>query len=175
MPNDQLSADLIEAYTIAPTDIILIETLELQHPSFVDDSGDPTSVYIAINSEDVTCTVDGTPRLFVGMAVDFTLPEVKNDEQVEMTVTVDNVGRELMTNIESAIDDGSPITVIYRPYLSTDLTVAQRDPPITMQLADVTADQYRVQGIFRFDELVSRRFPNKVYTLEDFPGLATPS
>lgn len=39
MPDTTLSEALKEAYASAPSDVILLHTLELRHPSFVDEQG----------------------------------------------------------------------------------------------------------------------------------------
>ena len=39
MPNTLLSEALREAYASAPSDVVILHTLELRHPSFLDDDG----------------------------------------------------------------------------------------------------------------------------------------
>ncbi len=44
MPDTTLSEALKEAYASAPSDVILLHTLELRHPSFVDEQGNTLDV-----------------------------------------------------------------------------------------------------------------------------------
>jgi hypothetical protein len=42
MPDPTLSEAIQEAYAHAPSDAIILHTLELRHPDFRDDSGQPS-------------------------------------------------------------------------------------------------------------------------------------
>lgn len=44
MPNDVLQAAIIEAYASSPSDVFIYHTLEIKHPDFVDDNGNPTTI-----------------------------------------------------------------------------------------------------------------------------------
>ena len=46
MTDTTLSQALKEAYASAPSEVILLHTLELRHPSFVDDNGNPTAIRV---------------------------------------------------------------------------------------------------------------------------------
>ena len=51
MPDTTLSEALKEAYASAPSDVVLLHTLELRHPSFVDEQGN--------QRQDYDCADDG--------------------------------------------------------------------------------------------------------------------
>ena len=43
MPDPALSQAIKEAYAAAPSDVVILHTLELRHPAFDDDAGNPTA------------------------------------------------------------------------------------------------------------------------------------
>lgn len=167
-------AALIEAYATVPTNVVSLHTIQLQHPAFFDDNGNPTSIRLVLDNQDFTAALvdGGSPVTFTAMAFEITLPEVKSDEQVQCVLSIDNVSRELMRHIEAAVDDGSPIVLVYRPYVSNDTSKPQMQNPLTMELTDVSVNMMRVTATFKFSELITRKFPRKIYTIEEFPGLA---
>lgn len=174
--NVELSDAIKEAYATAPTDTVIVETIEWLHPSFVDGSGNPASYRIAVNQPDCTCTLEGDapmdggdPVLFTGMAVEYSKPEITPEMDVRSSIVVDNVGGFLLDGIERAADDGSPVTQIYREFLWPALDTVHRK--ITMTLQDVVLDNYRVKGTLVFRGMASRKF-GIPYTLEKFPGIA---
>ena len=42
MPDPALSEAIREAYAAAPADVVILHTLELRHPAFGDDDGNPS-------------------------------------------------------------------------------------------------------------------------------------
>jgi len=63
------------------------------------------------------------------------------------------------------------VEVTYRPYLSTDLTAPQMDPPLTLTLTQISADNYTVTARARMGDFANRKFPSEEYTATRFPGL----
>ena len=52
MPDPSLDQAIREAYASAPSDTVILHTLELRHPAFVDDDGRPTAVRVVRNFAD---------------------------------------------------------------------------------------------------------------------------
>ena len=52
MPDPALEQAIREAYASAPSDTVILHTLELRHPAFVDDDGDPTAIRVVRNFAD---------------------------------------------------------------------------------------------------------------------------
>ena len=52
MPDPALEQAIREAYASAPADTVVLHTLELRHPAFVDDNGRPTAVRVVRNFAD---------------------------------------------------------------------------------------------------------------------------
>ena len=92
-----------EAYASAPSDVVILHTLELRHPSFKDALGAPTAIRVVRDYQDHLCVLEdsapldaGQAVLFIAMAFDLALPPVNNALTPEITVTIDNVSTEMI-------------------------------------------------------------------------------
>lgn len=174
---DILGDAIKEAYASAPSDIVIYDTMELIHPNFVDDEGNKTSIRVVRGNEDITATLEadapvnkGEAVKFIGYPFDFKRPAVTERAGPTMTVTIDNVSKEIGRNIERAVSSMEVIRMIYRPYTSDDLTSPQYNPPLEMTLTDIEVSVFKVSGTARFANLANRKFPYAVYTPQEFPG-----
>ena len=52
MPDPALEQAIREAYASAPSDTVILHTLELRHPAFMDDEGEPTAIRVVRNFAD---------------------------------------------------------------------------------------------------------------------------
>ena len=111
MPDSTLSEALKEAYASAPSDVILLHTLELRHPTFVDDHGNSTAIRVVRDHINHTCTLENSAPLnhgeaveFIAMAFDLELPPVNNTPTPEISVTIDNVSTEMIAYLDRAIE-----------------------------------------------------------------------
>ena len=208
MPDPALEEAIREAYASCPSNAIPLHTMELRHPAFVDDNGNPTAVRVVRNYEDeVTWRERGGPEVatvldamteearsrvglvarlesdapvnagqmvaFIALAFDFQLPEVSSAPVPELTVTMDNVGRELMEPLDQAASSLINIEVTYRPYLDIDLDGPQMDPPLTMSLVHVSCTATQITARAQMSQVGNKAFPWRTYTQRQFPGLGT--
>lgn len=172
MPDPTLSAALREAYASAPADVVVLHTLEFLHASFV------TPLRVVRDYTSLTATLEasapvgaGTSVTFVPYAFDFKLPSAGESSVPEIEITLDNVGADLVQYFDQAANSATPVTMIYRPYLSTDLSQPHMDPPLQMVLRSISCDMFKVTAKAGFGDLGSRRFPALLYTATTFPGL----
>ncbi|CAB4122145.1 Domain of unknown function DUF1833 [uncultured Caudovirales phage] len=172
------SQALREAYASAPSNSIIIHTLEFRHPSFIDDSGANTALRVVRDWVDLTAYLEANAPLnagkqvtFTAYAFDFQLPEMSGGAAPEITITIDNVSRLIEQNLERAILSPYPVEVTYRPYLSTDLSGPQMNPPLTMIIKSVETSDLSVMARAGFPDLANKRFPALDYTPTQFPGL----
>lgn len=179
MPDATLSQALKEAYASAPSDVVILHTLELRHPSFMDDEGLPTTVRVVRDNTDLTARLEPTAPInpsemvtFIAMGFDLELPPVDTAPVPEISITLDNVSREMVTHLNNAAESQDKIEVTYRPYLSTDLEGPQMDPPITLVLTEVEADVFKVTGRARMLDIGNKAFPSITYNSTNYPGLA---
>ncbi len=168
MPDPTLTDALKEAYAACPDNVVLLHTLQFDHVAFTQ------PIRLVLNTESITATLeDGTNQAtFVAANFELTLPEVSDAPVPEVQIAVDNVDREILLNIEAAMADPKKITVTYRPYLSTDLSEPQMNPPMTMQVKHIEADLFRVTARAGFADLSNKRFPGEEYDTLRFAGLA---
>lgn len=172
MPDSTLTQAIKEAYASAPTNVVILHTLELYHPAF------STPIRVVRDFTDLTATLEATaPRnpsaavLFTAFNFDFNKPEVSPDGIPQVTISLDNVDRGIVANIEAAMTTTDLVTVIYREFLSNDLSSPQNNPPLAMTIISITADMFKVTATATFPNLMNKRFPTKEYSSEMFPGL----
>jgi len=171
MPDPLLSEAIKEAYAAAPAEVIIHHTVELRHPAF------SAPIRVVCDYEDLEATLEATAPEDAGLAVTFTafafrakLPDVV--KLPEFLLEIDNVSQEIEDNILLAAQGTDPITMTHRLYLSTDLTGPHNDPPATYTLRDVRANDFQVTARAGLPNWQNKRFPNQVYTVDRFPGLA---
>lgn len=173
MPDPTLSAAIKEAYASANTQEVIYHTLELWHPSF------STPIRIVRDNINIDAMIEATAarnaatvQTFVGYAFDIVPPDQASASLPQCTIEIDNVGREILGQIDTAIMQTSPITVIYRAYLSGSLLVGPENlPPLEMTIKQITATPLRIRAVAGFTNLMEQRFPGLDYELETFPGL----
>jgi len=178
MPDPALERAIREAYASAPSDTVILHTLELRHPSFLDDDGQPTAIRVVRDHVDLWARLEADAPVdaggwvrFVAMGFELELPPVDTAPVPEIAVTLDNVSREIVRHLDAAATSQEKIEVTFRPYLSTDLEGPQMDPPITLILTEVEADVFRVTGRARMLDIGNKAFPAETYTAKRFPGL----
>ena len=161
-----------EAYASAPSSEIDLLTIELNHPSFTQ------PLRVVRDNEKLTARLEESAPENPGEVVDFSpyafdldLPEMDEYGKPQITITIDNVGRDIMNYIEAAVRMRHKIEVIYRVYLKSDTSGPQNDPPMVMQIDSITATTKSITLVAGFADLSSRVFPKKLYTLEQFPSL----
>jgi hypothetical protein len=172
------SEALKEAWASNPTGQVILDTLEIYHPAFVDDDGNPAPARLVRAYEDLFAVLEidapmnpGQQVRFIGMAFDVKQPGFEVGRTPELTISLDNVGRELVGYLEAAASDPTQVTVIYRPYLISDLSGPQMDPPITMLVTGVSVSPLQVDITASLDDVNNWAFPHRLYQPADFPGL----
>jgi hypothetical protein len=123
MTDTTLSEAVKEAYASAPVDEIIYHTLEINHPDFTA----PIRV-VRDRIELVATTENAESVTFVPFAFDVVPPDVQSQQMPICKVEMDNVGRELMSQLEAAYTSNEMITMIYRQYLESDKTAPQNNP-----------------------------------------------
>jgi hypothetical protein len=172
VPDDTLSAAIREAYASAPADEVIYQTIELYHPDL------SVPVRVVHDTADLDATLETTaPRnagetvTFTGFAFRYLKPETGPNGNPQCTLEIDNVSREVVGAIESTMGSRTPITIIAREYLASDLTGPANDPPLELTVSAITVDLLRVRAVAGFADLTNRRFPRDEYTADRFPGL----
>lgn len=165
--NTTLTEAIKEAYASAPSAVVYLETLQLSHPLV------GTDIFLVNDRVGHTMTLEtAVPKVFRACAFRMALPASGDGGIQELSLAIDNVGREISDFINTVRDSLSPVSVTYRPYLSTDLTTPQMDPPLVLNLTDIVVTAVEVTGRATFADIINRKFPTDFYTRSRFPGLA---
>ena len=168
-----LTNALAEAYASAPPTLVILHTIELWHPTWA------SAIRLVQDYADLTATLEadapvdaGASVVFTGCPFRFSLPQIGEGRQ-ELSIQIDNVSQLLMPLLESAdLTDETPITCRYRPYLSSDTTAPQMNPVLSLDVIRVSADVMQVTCSCAHADYLNRRFPRRLYTVEEFPGIA---
>ena len=178
MTDATLSEALKEAYASAPSDVTILHTLELRHPTFFDDNGNRTAIRVVRDNISHFCTLEDTAPLdagktveFIAMAFDLQLPPVETVPVPEITLTLDNVSTEIIQYLDNAIETQDMIEMTYRPYLSDDKSCPQMNPPITLVITDIQVDVLKITATARMMDIGNKSFPAENYTVSKYPGL----
>lgn len=166
-----------EAEASVPPTIEVYHTLELQHPAFID-GGVPFAVRaVAGDYAPQTFTIEDGAVLDAGAAVVFDpipfyseMPEVQEGQTPTCKITVDSVGDELIPYLEAATQVRADLVAIYRQYRSDDMT-APCYGPVQFVIKQVTLKSSTIEGVAKIDDLVNRKFPKRVFSLAEYPGL----
>lgn len=164
--NDSLSDAIKEAYAVAPATKSIIHTLHIAQGSV------QNPIYIAqTRMEFIAYDEDGIQRSFAPVGFQFSMPASNEEGFRSLTVAIDNIDRRVTEFVELAKSENTPVQVIYRPYLSDDLTRPQMVPPLIMFLKELQINNFQVVGRATFMDIVNKSFPNELYTRDRFPAL----
>jgi hypothetical protein len=168
-----------EAVASVPASVVVYFTLELQHPGFLDETGEnqiPIRLVtgareaMQLGIEDGAAFNGGEMATFAAIPFQAEYPEFAEGRVPEARIAIDNVARELLPHIERAMTYRADLIAIYREYRSDDPT-SPCYGPVEFVIRNASMTGTRIEGIARLDNLASRKFPSKLYTLRDFPGL----
>lgn len=164
--NQSLSEAIQEAYAVAPATKCVVHTLEISQGSV------QNPVYIAQSRREfIALDENGVQRFFAPVGFQFSLPPSDEEGFRSLTIAIDNVDRRVTDFVELAKSEVEPVRVVYRPYLSDDLSRPQMDPPLVLFLKELQITSFQVVGRATFMDIVNKPFPNELYTRERFPAL----
>ena len=166
MADSSFSEALKEAFAVCRADEVIYSTLELNHTSFTQ------PIYVVNDRAPLTVPLEtGTTVTFVAFSFDLILPEVTADSVPMMEIKLDNISRDILTQVKLAMGSTSKIAAIHRFYSSRDLSGPQNDPPLEADLLKIRADVFRITAGAGFYNVTNKRFPFTEYDLQTFPGL----
>jgi Domain of unknown function (DUF1833) len=173
MPDPTLSQALAEAYAAAPVAEVIYHTLEVWHAAFA------APLRVVRDFADLTATLEASaPRnpgasvSFTAFAFDLRLPEVHTEGPPTLQIEIDNVGQELLGQIDLATSSITPISVIYRAFLASALTAGpQNSPVLALEVQSINVTPARITLECGFLDLTNRRFPGVDYGADVYPGL----
>lgn len=177
MPIPQTDA-LKEAYAVAPSNVVILETIELRHPAFLDESNNVIALRFVNDFQDLTATLEATAPMNPGQAVVFTrfafepeLPDVNNSGPVQLKLRICNATKEILQYAREAAKTPSKLYVTYRIYLNTDTSQPHSRPYTFVGSSVETPDIATVQLVCSLPNLSNKKFPAENYTARRYPGL----
>ena len=189
MPALNLSDALKEAYASADGDLVAIDTIGIYFDGLVDEtSGLPADVFL-FNGNNPTAVSDGGAALLIarleaaaprnagelvnfrGIPFSITRPEMTTAAVPSATLTIDNIGREMVELLKQAATGGKSIYVTYRQYIAGfESDGPENTPPPVFSLVDVNVGNSATGTLF--PRIVgNRRFPFETYTAQRFKTL----
>jgi len=166
MPNASLNDAIKEAHAICPSEKNVIHTLEIRQ------TGIQLGYFLSQTQTGINAfDEDGVEHTFLPCGFQFTLPPSDDDGFKSLSIAIDNIDRKASDFVEVARQYVVPVEVIYRPYMSDDLTAPAMDPPLVLYLKDIQITALQVVGKCTFLDLVNKRFPSILYQRERFPSL----
>ncbi len=166
MPNPTITEAIKEAYASCPTNRIIYDTLEIRQ------TGVQAPLFLVRGPLSITATDEnGEPHVFKPSGFQMSLPPQNEEGFRSLNIAIDNINREASSFVERALESNTPIEVIYRPFLSDDLSAPQMDPPVILYLQDVQINAIQVTGRATFIDIMNKRYPSELYTRLRFPSL----
>lgn len=173
---------LAEAYAHAPLEDVILQTIELQHPSFVTplrlvaDLGDllsneeqPTFGHMFTLETDAPLN-PGASVPFYACGFAFSMPSQQEGQLPSVSITIDNVGYLITPQLDNLIGNRGKLSIIYREYLNSDHTTPQFILA-GLSTSNVSSNITQVSATASFADLVNKNFPSQVYRAKNFPGL----
>jgi hypothetical protein len=165
--NPNLHPALVEAYAIAPASVSHVHTLELRHESL----SEPLYLVQGYFHKEIKTDPSGPYHNFRACAFNFTLPATDDGGLQELTITLDNANNRVSDFCENAMNFPAPVEILYRPYLSTDLTTPLMNPPLRLFLENVTVSEAQVSGRAVPVDFLNLTFPTELFDSVRFPPL----
>src|SRR5471032_129258 len=174
-----ITEPLSEGYASNHPDEVLLDTLELRHPSFIDDDGNPAPIRVVADYDDLQAKLELDAPLdaskvvtFIAMAFQFSLPSMEEGQAPQVDIVLDGVSAEIIAHLESAVTQTAQIECTHRRFLASNPAAGPQDgEPLTLYVASATANVTQVTASATLTDIYNKAFPSRVYTPNDFPGL----
>ncbi len=176
-----LSEAMREAYASAPADTVILHTIEMWHPTFLNGSGDPEPIRVVLDQKDWNLQLESTaPRnpsatvLFQAMAFSMVPPGQTESGITPAKLMLDSVSGTIREYLELVADNPDVIDVIYRAWSATAVFednvitswIALGEPGEVFRglvLKNVSVTATRAEGDCQFDRKQFAGFPRSVY------------
>lgn len=140
------------------TDEVWLILLKIEHADLA------TDIQVVNNYEDVVTVADGT---YVAYPFTITLPQETDERPPDVTLTIDNVDRQIVEAIRS-IDTAPTVTI--QVVMASDPDTVEAGP-FTMTLEDVQYDAFQVTGRLGFEKILDEPFPADRFMPNTYPAL----
>lgn len=158
-------SELLRQWFAAGGAAVRYETIQLSHPSFSQPH------YLVQGTDALTAALETGEQIeWRPIAMQIQLPEKGVQGRESMRITIDGVGREVLTELEAQADGPrAAIELIYREYLDSDLSGPQDIRRLTLRNPRCSAT--RVTAEASFLDAINTPFPRTLYTSISHPWL----
>lgn len=164
--SNTLSDAIKEAYATAPSNEAIFETIQISHVSIAE------PIYLVRNRVDLELTLETSEVVtFTGCGFGMSLPQKSDNGLQELSIAIDNTDRRISDFMAEAKNFVVPVELTYRPYLQSDTTQPQMDPPLVLYLSDVKIGLFDVTAKASFADIINKKYPSEIYTRKRFPSL----
>ena len=127
--------------------------------------------YLCEGYEDITATTEGGNTVtFLACAISFSLPARNEDGTQDLKFSLCNIDGVVSKAIRDAVDELNESTIIFRQYISTDLS-GPAEPPYVMPVKGGSWTAIVVNITAGFKNVLDYAWPRNRFTLPYFPGL----
>ena len=179
--NTSYTEALKEVGALSHTDIPILETVSVYHPSggSINLVNDRKSL-IGWADESWNLKIIYQPSSFT-----ISLPQSNNEGVSFVNIAFPNIdgkASEFLKNVP--VESTAPISLVYRLYLGeNDLYAGNEDthlqgypkiqnyPPLSVEILSVQITPFQINARATYRSLVNAKYPSKLYTLEDYPAL----
>lgn len=148
-----LSDAIKEAYEYAPGNVTYYDTLEIDHASFSE------SVKVVRGHRPITVD-QGT---FVPVLFDFALPETSGSVRGQMTISINGVSRAVREAVRAAAMTTSPVTVLYRQYITGNAS-PDAELPVPLSIVSIRETFTGLEVLAMLPDLGNMLFPRRLMT-----------
>ena len=119
--------------------------------------------YYVNNTEDIT----SNGQLYTAFPFSFTLPSDTNEDVPELSLSISNVGLELIDDLSSSTDSiEANIKLVFASV--PDFVEMEID---NLVLKKINSDSRFINMIFGYDDVLGVQIPSYSYSAKDYPGL----
>ena len=163
--NDLMTAAYAEACAHAPSDVVDLLTMEIQHADL------EQPIRLVDDHADLVAKIEtGETVTYTRFAFEAVEPEINVAGQPELSITIDGASAEIFQLLDNLAGDPNPMHVVLRAYRSDALdTPGRRLLPGEIRHISITST--RVTLRIGFGDVANLPFPRELYTPRRFPGL----
>lgn len=179
--NTSYTEALKEVGALNYRDIPILETVSIYHPT-------GGFINIVNDREPLTAWASRTfteKIIFEAGSFNISLPQSNSDGVSFVNIVFPNIDGKASKFLKSVpVESTAPISLVYRIYLGeNDLysgnddshfagyAKVQNDPPLTVEILAVQITPFQVNARATYRSLVNAKYPNKLYTIQDYPAL----
>ena len=148
-----------QSLTAQETDVVWVALIEISHSTIT-----PSLKFCSPSHTNIT----HDSSTWIAFPFELTLPDERDDKPPKVTLTVDNVDRQIMAAIRPL--QTAP-TVALSIVTSADDFAAKEIGPLTFTLQNISVDAMTIQGTLEYESILSEPYPGTRFDPVKFTAL----